>query len=121
LIRATDQVGNVSEYYPKRVQILTPEQATAKIEAQARTVEGTVIFRDTPVPNAVVTLRGPENAEVASGRAGEDGQFSIGNVPVGEFQVSAEGVINNVPRFGAQPVVVELAPSLVVRADIHLE
>ena len=111
-----------SEYLPKaQLQVLTPEQAAAKVEAQAKTIEGTVIFRDAPVPNAVVKLLGPEMRQVAAARPARTDNSRSPNVPVGKFQISTEGVINDVPRFGGQPVIVELAPGPVVRADIRLE
>jgi hypothetical protein len=121
LIRATDHVGNASGYYSKRVQVVTPEQAAAKVQQQPKLVEGTVIFRDGPVPGAVLVLADPDANEVASAMAGADGKFSLGAVPPGKYALNAEGVINNVPRFGSQMVIIELTPGQVIQADVRVE
>jgi hypothetical protein len=121
LVRATDHVGIPSEFYGKRVQILTPEQAAAKVAQQAKLIEGTVIFRNQPAPGAGVTLLDAEAKEIATAQAGADGRFSLTGVPPGKYAVRAEGVINNVTRFGTQEIVIEPIPAPVVRADVRLE
>jgi hypothetical protein len=121
LVRATDHVGNVSQFYGKRVQILTPEQAAAKLEQQTKLIEGTVIFRNQPVPNAEVKLLDAQAKELAASPAGGDGRFSLAGVQPGKYVVRAEGVVNNVTRFGTQEIVVELTPIPAIRADVRLE
>ena len=121
LVRAVDHVGNASEFYGKRVQILTPEQAAAKVQQQAKLIEGTVIFRNQPVPGATVKLLDAEAKELAASPAGTDGRFSLAGIPPGEYAVRAEGVVNNVTRFGTQDIVVEVTPIPVLRADVRLE
>jgi hypothetical protein len=121
LVRATDHVGNPSDFYGKRVQVLTPEQAAAKVQQQAKLIEGTVIFRNQPVPGAGVTLLDAEAKEIATAQAGSDGRFSLAGVSPGKYAVRGEGVINNVTRFGTQEIVVEPVPAPLVRADVRLE
>jgi hypothetical protein len=121
LVRATDQVGNASEYYGKRVQILTPEQAAMKTAQQLKSIEGTVIFQERAVPAAKVVLMDAEAKEVATAAAGEDGKYSLPGVAPGKYALTAEGVINNVPRFGSQELMVEVAPGPVLRVDVGLK
>jgi hypothetical protein len=121
LVRATDKVGNASEYYGKRVQILTPEQAAIKTAQQLKAIEGTVIFQERVVPSAKVALLDAEAKEVATATAAEDGKFSLPGVAPGKYALNAEGVINNVPRFGLQELMVEVAPGPVLRADVSLK
>jgi hypothetical protein len=136
LVRAIDGAGNASEYYSKRVQILTPEQAAAKIQQQPKVMEGVVMFRERPVPAAVLTLFAvveeaaepavtppttPEVKQVRTATAGYDGSFTIAGIAPGKYRLSAEGVIRNVPRFGEREVTIELIPGRVVRADLQLE
>jgi hypothetical protein len=139
LVRATDGAGNASEIYAKRVQIITPEEAAAKIQQQAKVVEGLVVYRDRPVPAAELTLYSvPEPQEpsaaaataeqpaplpkqVATATADENGQFTLSGIAPGKYILSAQGVVRNVTRLGQQDVVVELVPGRVVRADLQLQ
>jgi hypothetical protein len=136
LVQATDGAGNASEYYSKRVQILTPEQAAAKIQQQPKVVEGIVMFRQRPVPGAELTLFAlvekaaapaaissaePEEKQVTTATAGSDGSFTFAGIAPGKYRLRAESVIRNVPRFGQQELTVELVPGRVVRADVRLE
>jgi hypothetical protein len=136
LVRAIDGAGNAGEYYSKRVQVLTPEEAATKIRQQPKVVEGIVMFRQRPVPSAELTLYAivekpvdpaattptePEEIQAATATTGSDGGFTLAGIAPGKYRLRAEGVIRNVPRFGERELTVELIPGRVVRADLHLE
>ncbi|WP_153556622.1 peptidase associated/transthyretin-like domain-containing protein [Roseimaritima sediminicola] len=61
-------------------------------------VSGTVLVGDQPAPRGTVNLDGEEGSY--RGGIGEDGTFTIENVPEGSYQVAVAGVLDKAPASG---------------------
>jgi hypothetical protein len=94
LLRATDRVGNVSEYKSVAVRIVAAEDA----EKPLNKVSGTVTYGKQPMAEIEITLT-PEKGEklppvMSDGR----GNFVIPAVPPGKYTLAAAGVVRNKKR-----------------------
>ena len=61
------------------------EPYEARLPESGATLEGTVTMGGTPVPAAMIILKGKESG--ATGNVSPDGKFKIENAPLGEVQI----------------------------------
>jgi hypothetical protein len=98
LVRATDVVGNASNYVEvKNVKVVTPEMAAESRRQETNRVYGTVRFGEEPAAGMKMTLESlePDGPSVEPVIADESGDFMFPAVPPGKYQLLAEGKIRN--------------------------
>lgn len=98
LARATDVVGNASEYTTiKGVQVITAEMAKQRQRAAVNRVLGTVKFGNEPAPGMEMTLTSTdqEGPSVGPVVADEKGNFGFDKVPPGTYALTAKGKVRN--------------------------
>lgn len=133
LVRATDQVGNVSDIARAEIEIVTAEQATAMRKAAAVTrINGLVLVGGKPAPGIDVTLKADDKkAEdmatdgtpptFAPTQSDDDGAFVFSSVPPGKYTVSASGVLFNQTRTSTTEIIVDPAPQPLTVIELRLE
>jgi hypothetical protein len=121
LVRVRDRVGNAGDPQAFPVTLATPEEIERQAETRVR-VTGRVLYRGQPVAGAIVSLKAGEDNEFGPVETDEQGKYAIEDVPVGAYEVSARGVVNNTPRFPPAPLGLEVKPGdpRVKRLDIAI-
>ena len=106
LVRATDNVGNVSDYFKYKVHVITAEVSVAGSSAQAVRVLGTVYFGADAAPHAKLTLTGSDKKS-SSATSDEHGNFTFPAVVPGSYKLAATALIHNKNRKVEQDVTIE--------------
>ncbi len=105
LVRATDNVGNVSDYFKYKVHVITAAESVAG-SAQAVRVLGTVYYGADPAPNAKLTLTGSDKKSTTA-TSDEHGNFTFPAVVPGSYKLAATALIHNKNRKAEQDVTIE--------------
>jgi len=128
LIRATDQVGNVSDVDSTGgVRLLSAETIAAERRRATNRVAGAVQYGRSGFGGITVTLEAvpPDPAEAAAAppapppepipavATDDQGSFLFERVPPGKYKLTAEGVVRNKVRRAEAEVTVEPAPTAV--------
>lgn len=134
LVRATDQVGNVSQTDRAEIKIITPEQAAAMRKAAAVTrINGVVLVGGKPRPGIEVTLKAdPQKPEDKTGdkeqpptfaptQSDDSGAFVFASVPPGKYTLTASGVVYNKTRTANASITVDPAPQPLTTVELRLE
>ncbi|HEX4128979.1 MAG TPA: carboxypeptidase regulatory-like domain-containing protein [Pirellulales bacterium] len=87
--------------------VVAKPAARTNAPAAKSEIAGVVLFNGAPVKNALVKLTGPVIRSVKTDR---EGKFTFPNLPVGEYDVSAEGIARNKIRSYTIDVTVEAPP-----------
>jgi hypothetical protein len=96
LVRATDAVGNASDYLAvKDVQVIAPEMAVQ--QQRKNRVFGAVKFGTMPAAGMKMTLRSlePDGPTLEPVFSNASGGFTFPEVPPGKYELLAEGKIKN--------------------------
>lgn len=107
LVRATDRVGNASEYKAVPVRIVVPEEETAAL----RQVRGNVTYGKEPMPQIQITLAPEKGEKLPPVTSDERGNFVIPNVPPGKYTITAAGVVRNKKRKAEAKIEVAAPPA----------
>ncbi|HEY5313145.1 MAG TPA: hypothetical protein VIK18_11525 [Pirellulales bacterium] len=94
LLRATDRVGNVSEYKSVTVRIVTAESA----EKPLNQVSGSVTYGKEPMPQIQITLAPEKGEKLPPVTSDARGNFVIRSVLPGKYTLTAKGVVRNKVR-----------------------
>jgi hypothetical protein len=139
LVRATDQVGNESEYGRLKVRVVTAEQAERLRSMKTNRVTGTVEYGGKPFANIEVTLTAaapPQPATGAEAKAAApaasspkiaptttdaQGRFTFPKVPPGKYVLFAEGVVRNKRRRAEVDITVKPSPAPIVNRQLTLK
>ncbi len=109
LLRATDKLGNAGAVLSYEVDIISKEEAERN-RTRPNQVAGQVLFHETPVSEAKVTLLGDDGKEVADAVADTSGRFQLTDVKPGKYKIKATGVVYNKPRFTAEDTPIQVPP-----------
>ncbi|MAI78102.1 MAG: hypothetical protein CL917_04110 [Deltaproteobacteria bacterium] len=127
LVRAVDQVGNTSDPYPLRLEVLASGAAESRIQQQTVEIVGTVRFRDELISNAELSLNpvfgkagGNPIQPVAGAKSDSKGFYSIANVPPGSYQLKIRGVIRNRVRLSNLSIQVKPGGERTIQVDVAL-
>ncbi|MFO0905396.1 MAG: carboxypeptidase-like regulatory domain-containing protein [Pirellulales bacterium] len=120
LVRATDRVGNVSEFKKVPVVVVSPMEAEEAKKNLTNRVTGVVKFSKQLVPNAQVELRDDKKKVVADATTDEQGKFVFPKVPQGKYKLWAKGVSRNRAREVEMDVVVPPPPAQSVQLEVLL-
>lgn len=120
LIRAVDATGNVSDVHREIVRILSPDDAKSRMLAATSPVFGTVMFGQTPVPNADVVLADDKQQEVAVARSNTRGEFEMPRVAPGAYKLTVTALMRNKNRTAEAPVAVPPPPEQLDAIDLQL-
>lgn len=94
LLRATDRVGNISDYKSVTVRIVSAEE----IEKPLNQVVGSVTYGKEPMPEIQVTLTPEKGEKLPPVTSDARGNFVIRSVPPGKYTLAAKGVVRNKVR-----------------------
>ncbi len=111
LVRATDRVGNKSEVSKTVLSIISEQEWQDRLKLAVQELSGSVIYSDSPLPNAKVTLEDEKGAIVQRTTTDARGMFRLPNVQVGKYNIVAIGVLKNRPRKSEQIVEISAPPS----------
>ena len=118
LMRATDQVGNVSEYGSVTIQIVPPASQAAMDTNQ---VSGTAFYGSQPIADVQVKLTpAAEGPSIAPAVTSELGVFVFTAVPPGKYLLQARALINNEFRLAEAEVEVAAPPAQATIQDLKL-
>jgi len=122
LIRATDYVGNVSEYkeVPVVLQNEKPDGPAGPVKNENNIV-GTVVFGDEKLGDVKMTLVNPAGQPIATTKTDAKGNFTFKDVPAGPYGVRAEGIVKNRIRNVVLPATVVPQPGPETKMRIPLE
>lgn len=120
LIRATDRVGNLSDYQRTRVEVLAKDAAQPAMENR---ISGRVVFgRLAKAPAAGIAVRLVESGQpIRERRSDKDGQFVFDKVPPGDYRLEAAGLIAGNRRTGTMPLEVPPAPEAIPPIELILQ
>lgn len=107
LIRATDAVGNESDFTKIKCHVVTLDQANGHGTGEMSRLLGTVFFGPDPLPAAKLTLAGDPKVKLDPVVSDEHGNFTFAAVPLGKYKLTAEGLIHNKKRKAEQDVTIE--------------
>ncbi len=102
IVRATDQVGNLSEDSKSILTIIAEQDWQAKIKSATFEVSGTVMYADDPLPNAKISLEDEKGVILHATKTNANGSFRVPGVQSGKYKVVAIGVMKNRPRKAEQ-------------------
>ncbi len=106
LVRATDMVGNVSDYTKVKVHVITKAEADAKA-AQPGHLAGTVTFGGQGAAGVQVMLSADKGPKIAPVTTDAQGAFLFTDLAPGKYKLAAKGVIHNKTRKTEQEVTIE--------------
>lgn len=109
LVRATDAVGNESDYKKIKCHVITLDQA--KLESETVRLIGTAFFGTDPLPGAKLSLAGDPNAKIPPVVADDHGNFTFPAVPPGKYKLTAQGLIHNKNRKADEDITVAAGPN----------
>ncbi|TVS12999.1 MAG: carboxypeptidase regulatory-like domain-containing protein, partial [Planctomycetaceae bacterium] len=120
LIRATDRVGNPSEYQRTGVEVLAKDAAKPAMENR---ISGRVVFgRLAKTPTAGITVRLIEGDKpIRERQSDKDGQFVFDKVPPGDYRLEAAGLIAGNRRTGTMQLEVPPAPEAIPPIELILQ
>ena len=95
LIRATDHVGNESDFKKIKCHVITLDQAKAGGTGETARLMGTVFFGPDPIPAVKLTLVGDPTVKIDPATSDEQGNFTFSSVPPGKYKLTAAGLIHN--------------------------
>ena len=111
LVRATDAVGNESDYKKIKCHVITFDQAKAQGAGGTARLMGTVRFGPDPVPAVKLTLAGDPAVKIEPVTSDEHGNFTFSGVPPGKYKLTAQGLIHNKKRKADQDITIEAGPN----------
>ena len=120
LLRATDKLGNAGEVQSFEVNVISKEEAQRQ-RTQPNQVAGQVLFHDTAVSQAKVTLLGADGKEAAEAVADSSGFFRLTDVKPGKYKIKATGVIYNKPRFTEEDTPIQVPPGPKRMAPLRIQ
>lgn len=100
LVRATDSVGNQSDYTViKGIRVVTDEEAEQMQAAKTSRVFGQARYGSEAAAGVSMTLQAadPQANPIPAVTTDDSGHFVFAAVPAGEYQLLAEGTIRNNP------------------------
>lgn len=125
LIRATDEVGNSCEPFACEVLVLSQNDTDAMILEQTVELTGTVSFRGEMILNADLDLSAVGEIKESSqprvtAKTDEKGRFMFTDIPPGQYQLKARGVLRNRVRLTEIPVNIEPGPKRTVSIEVPI-
>jgi hypothetical protein len=111
LLRATDAVGNESDFTKVKCHVITIDQAKAQGTGEMARVVGTVFFGPDPLPGVKLTLAGDPKVKIDPTTSDDHGNFTFPSVPPGKYKLTAEGLIHNKKRKTDQEITIEAGPN----------
>ncbi len=124
VVRATDQVGNASEYLKSSLEVVPVDSGAAKHPPLGR-ITGKVVygrFEKRPVGGAVVQLTAAKGEQTPREvTTGDDGQFSIADVSPGDVTLNVEKLIAGNRRIAKTEVKVPAPPVAADPVELILE
>jgi hypothetical protein len=122
LVRATDRVGNESEYLKSRVDVTPKDADGGKMPMPIRVSGRAVYGKLGKSPAAGVTVRLVANGKTAQEvKSGQDGQFAFEQVVPGEYKLVGEGLIAGNQRTAEMALTVSPAPKKAEPVELILE
>ena len=107
LIRATDQVGNESDFTKVKCHVVTLDESKLGATGETARLMGTVFFGPDPMPGVSLALAGDPKVKIDPVTSDEHGNFTFLTVPLGKYKLTASGLIHNKKRKTDQEVTVE--------------
>ncbi|MFO0818868.1 MAG: hypothetical protein U1A77_13055 [Pirellulales bacterium] len=120
LIRATDKVGNASDYTKVPLTVVTKMEVEELAKNQFNRVAGVVLFSKQPVANAKLEIRDERMMVVANSSSDEMGRFVFPRVKAGKYKLMVRGVSRNRSREKEVELVVPPPPAQPVRMEVQL-
>ncbi len=122
LVRATDRVGNTSDYLKSRVDVVPKDAADAKTPMPIR-ISGRAVFGKLgKSPAAGVTVRLVAGGKTAHEiKSDQDGQFAFEQVAPGEYKLVGEGLIAGNQRKAEIALTVSPGPQKAEPVELILE
>ena len=102
LIRSTDHAGNVSDYEKLAIIVVDKDSIDQR---PFNSVSGKVTFGSMKGAAFKVALKTEaKNAHIPPATTDTDGSFKFPKVPAGRYQVTAQGLLRNMPLVGAASI-----------------
>jgi hypothetical protein len=124
IIRATDRVGNASEYLKSSLEVVVADTGAAKRPPLGR-IAGKVVygrFEKRAVGGAVVQLTAAKGEQkLRDVTTDDDGQFSIADIPSGDYTLTVEKLIAGNRRIAKTDVKVPAPPAAAEPVELILE
>jgi Carboxypeptidase regulatory-like domain len=98
LVRATDLAGNKSEDFKSVLTIISEQEWQTNLKSATYEITGTVLYVDTSLPNAKITIENEKGATLQTTKTDENGAFRILGLQAGKYKIVAIGVMKNRPR-----------------------
>lgn len=122
LVRATDRVGNESEYLKARVDVTPKDADRAKMSLPIRVSGRAVYGKFGKSPAAGVTVRLVANGKTAQEvKSDKDGQFAFEQVAPGEYKLVGEGLLAGNQRTAEIALTVSPGPKKAEPIELILE
>ncbi|HTN74911.1 MAG TPA: carboxypeptidase-like regulatory domain-containing protein [Pirellulaceae bacterium] len=118
LVRASDRVGNVSDFMPLKGLIIASTGAEGG--DTTNTITGLVQFGKKNLEGFEVTLTSEPPVVLAPALTNARGQFTIKGVPAGKYKVIAQGVVRNKVSRGEVEITVKPPPELVAPVELQV-
>ncbi len=107
IVRATDKVGNKSDYTKVKVHLISKVEADTAAEAPNGKLQGIVTFGDKPWPQVELMLTSEKGPKIPAVTSDAQGGFTFSGVPPGKYKLSAKGTVHNKVRKVEQDATVE--------------
>jgi hypothetical protein len=117
LVRATDQVDNVSDATTLSIRVLSSESAES---AGLNRIPGVVFYGQEPVADAEVKLVSAEGKPLSTTLTSAQGAFEFTEVAPGKYKVFARGLLRNKYRTAEADVDVAAPPAQVDLQELRL-
>jgi hypothetical protein len=111
LVRATDAVGNESDYTKVKCHVITLDQSKAHGTGGTARLMGTVLFGPDPIAAVKLTLAGDPSVKIDPVTSDDHGNFTFPSVPPGKYKLTAAGLIHNKKRKIEQDITIEAGPN----------
>lgn len=111
LVRATDAVGNESDYKKIKCHVITLDQAKAQGAGGTARLMGTVRFGPDPIAAVKLTLAGDPAVKIDPVTSDDHGNFTFTGVPPGKYKLTAQGLIHNKKRKSDEDITIEAGPN----------
>ncbi len=118
LVRASDRVGNVSEFLPLKGLIIAGTGTEGG--ETTNTVTGVVQFGKRNLEGFEVTLQGEPPLELAPVISDAQGRFAIKKVPAGKYKVAARGIVRNKVSTAEVEITVKPLPDVVPSIELQV-
>ncbi len=123
LVRATDRVGNASEYLKATVEVVPPGGPEVKRPVLGN-LAGRVVygrFDKRPVEEAAVQLlSAKDKSKVSEATTDDQGRFTMADLPPGDYKLTAEKLLSGNRRVAEMDVKVPAPPAAAEPVEVIL-